>query len=154
MGLLNRIADTLHPGADGHRGPAAALSIVRWRRWVSLTNVQRDLDEVADEQAYVEAEIARSRNLAARLDSEEAAATADGCAGIAHELHEELRQTHAFLAELAEVDQALTAERNRLLGARKHLLARLVEGETPAGPNGPAPTGTSSPGPRASAPRT
>lgn len=105
----------------GRRDPAAARADARWRRRAMLADVECDLAGLADEQTYIESEITRSQDTAARLDSETAAAAADGCTGVARDLRAERMQTDAFLAELAEVRQAVTVERNRLLDLRKHL---------------------------------
>jgi hypothetical protein len=134
MGFFNRVTGTFRAGQSGRHDPAVSLATAGWRQRAMLMDVQRDLDEIADELAYIEAETAHSRDHAARLDSDAAAAAADGCADVARDLRVELSQTHAFLAELAEVHQAVTTERDRLLGLREHLT------------DGPAPTGTSGPG--------
>ena len=132
MNLIHRITGTLRSGRDGHHDSGPSPAAVHWRQQIALMSVQRDLDETADEQAYIDAEIARSRDYAERLDSAAAAAAAGGCAEVAREIHEELDQTYAFLAELAEVRPAVFVERNRLSELRKHLADRLAEGEAPA----------------------
>lgn len=131
MRIIHQAADLPGPGPDGHRDPAGAAATARWRRRAALTSVRRDLDEAADEQAYIEAEIARSRQHAARLDSEAGAAAADGCLTVARELHEELRQTYAFLAELAEVRYAVITERGRLTMVCKRLTDDLAGSDRP-----------------------
>jgi hypothetical protein len=126
MRFIHRIADTLRFGRDGHRDPATPTA-ARRRQQARVMSVQRDLDETVDEQAYIEAEMARSRGHAARLDADAAAATADGCADIARELHEELIQTRAFIDELTEVHQTVIADRNRLSALRRRLADHLAE---------------------------
>lgn len=131
MRLIHEITETLRAKRDGHGDPPAPPTVEQWRRRAALTSLQRDLDEAADEQVYIEAEIARSREYAERLDAEAAAAVADGCAVVAREIHEELNQTYAFLAELAEVHHAVITERGRLSVVAKHLADRLAEPGTP-----------------------
>lgn len=133
MDLLRRISETLRQGGrDEHRDPAAVLTTVHWRHRVMAADVERDLEELADERAYVEAEIARSRATVVQLESDAAAAEADGCAGIAAVLREERMQTDVFLAELAEVRQAITDEQTRLLGLRHRLAGSLADDEAAA----------------------
>lgn len=139
MGFVDRLAGPHRARRSARRDPAAA----QWRRRAELMDVDRDLAELADEQAYIEAEAARSREHTARLDSAAAAAAADGCADVARDLRTELGQTQAFLAELAEVRQAVALDRGRLLDLRK----RLMNG-------GPVPIETTDPGSNAPAPRT
>lgn len=131
MRMIHQIADPLRPERDGHRVPAGAGSTARWQQRAMLISVRRDLDEAADEQAYLEAEIARSREHAARLDAEAAAAAADGCVTVARELREELSQTYAFLAELAEVHYAVVTERGRLTMVCKRLSGGLGASDRP-----------------------
>ena len=138
MGLLHRLTDPRRGRRRERRDPAAAQADARWRRRAELMGVDRDLNELADEQSYLETEIARSRDHAARLDSEASAAAADGCAGIAGDLRGELSQTHAFLGELAEVRQAVTTERDQLVVLRERLLDGGLAAPAAAGP-GPGP---------------
>jgi len=142
VGFIHRLTDTHRARRDERRDPAAVQAAAQWRRRALLMDADRDLDELADEQAYIEAEIARSRDHTARLDSAAAAAAADGCADVARDLRMELNQTQAFLAELAEVRQAVTTERDQLLDLRE----RLVN-------SGPVPIDTAGPGLSTSPPR-
>jgi hypothetical protein len=56
---------------------------------------------------------------------------ADGCADVAYELHQELTQTRDFLDDLAEVHQAVVAERDQLSDLRTRLAEdRLAENDS------------------------
>ncbi|MEY9931832.1 chromosome segregation ATPase [Catenulispora sp. GP43] len=133
MELIRRIADALRYGRDGHSDPAAQLTTARWRQRAMLADLLRDLDELADERAYVDTEIARSRTTVARLESDAAAADADGSADVARELREERLQAHAFLTELLDVRQAMDTEQTRLLRLRKRLEEHVAQAEALAG---------------------
>jgi hypothetical protein len=133
MGAIHRSPDRRASGPHGRQDSAASLMAARWRLRAMLTSVDRDLDEAADEQVYIEAEITRSLDHATRLESQAAAAVADGCGEVAGELHEELIQTRAFLDELTEVRQKVLAEQDRLAALRRHLADRLAEYDRQAG---------------------
>ncbi|MEY9928046.1 chromosome segregation ATPase [Catenulispora sp. GP43] len=133
MRLISRIAGRHRPKRSG-RQKDPAPDTARWRQRAMLTSLRRDLDEAADELAFVEVEITRSREHAARLAAEEEAAAADGCAAVAAEIHEELSQTRAFLAELVEVHDAVIAEQDRLSSEYARLVNRLAEADRTNGP--------------------
>lgn len=132
MSLLHKIAASMRSGRSTRQDPAARLASARWRQRTTLASVQHDLDELADEKAYIDAEIARSREVASRLESDASAAAADGCAAVVRELHEERSQTYAFLAELAEVRHVVAAEQSRLLALREELEGRIAAADAPA----------------------
>lgn len=133
VSLLHRIAEVLRSGPDRSAGQGASPTAARWRLRVELSDVQRDLDELTDEEAYVDTEIARSRAYAAKLDRDADAAEADGCHGIACRLRDERLETDAFLAELHEVREAVDAEKSRLSQLRGHLTNLLDESDMQAG---------------------
>lgn len=124
MRVIHRIAEMFRSARGGRPARADAPAVARWRKRAMLSSLQRDLDEAADEQAFIEAEIARSKQYAARLDTQTAAAKADGAVIVARQLQEEQSQTYAFLAELAEAHREVVTERDRLSA----LAARLADG--------------------------
>jgi hypothetical protein len=97
-----------------------------------VTKAQLIQDATAEGQSSIEAGMARSLDHAARLNSDIAAAAADGHAHVARALHEQLSGTYAFLAKLAAARRTVIAEGSRPPNRRSHSAGRLAQRDSSA----------------------